>query len=168
MFRTCWAAKTPPPPAPPPKAASSSPSSPREERVGRGRKRAQPRIPCPKSSIRSARSDAGGDIAARYPYHGAESWPALHSVRLGTIGRGLFAAGVRIARNRTATNDKFAFAQGVKQTQCFRDRSRGEVAAQRAFAFENLSQVEAHGVALRNCRSNFRHASTSACRARMP
>src|SRR5258708_13611207 len=110
MFRTCWAAKTPPPPAPPPKAASSSPSSPREERVGRGRKRAQPRIPCPKSSIRSARSDAGGDIAARYPYHGAESWPALHSFRLGTIGRGLFAAGVRNARNRPPPQDKFPLA----------------------------------------------------------
>src|SRR5258708_12528876 len=146
MFRTCWAAKTPPPPAPPPKAASSSPSSPREERVGRGRKRAQPRIPCPKSSIRSARSDAGGDIAARYPYHGAESWPALHSFRLGTIGRGLFAAGVRITRNRTATNYKVAFPQGRNHPPVFPLPPRRAVAAPPPFPSQNLSPLQTHSL----------------------
>src|SRR2546425_1174490 len=90
-----------------------------------------------------------------------------HSFRLGAIGHGPFAEDARIGRNRTATNGKFAFAHGIKHPQFFRHGPRGEVAAQGAFAFENLLQVEAHGASPRNCRSNFRHASTSACRARM-
>jgi hypothetical protein len=62
--------------------------------------------------------------------------------------------------NRTAPpNGEFPFAQGIQHPQLFRHGPRGEIAAQSAFAFENLLQVKAHGASLRNCRSNFRQAA---------
>ena len=55
--------------------------------------------------------------------------------------------------NPPAANGKFPFAQGIEQPQLFRHRPRGEVAAQGAFAFQDLFQVKAHRSSPRNWRS---------------
>ena len=62
-----------------------------------------------------------------------------------SVGRGSFAESARIRMNRTAPNGEFPFAQGIEHPQLFRHGPRGEIAAQGAFACENLLQVKAHG-----------------------
>src|SRR2546422_10844964 len=69
--------------------------------------------------------------------------------------------------NRAATDGELAFAERVKHPQLFGDGPRGQFAADGAFAFKNLLQVKAHGVSVRNCRSNFCQASTRSWRATM-
>ena len=54
--------------------------------------------------------------------------------------------------HRPAANGEFPFAQGIEHTKLFPHGPRGEVAAQRAFAFKNLLPVKAHGSSPKNCR----------------
>jgi hypothetical protein len=59
----------------------------------------------------------------------------------------------------TAANGEFTLTQGIEHPQLFRHGQRGELAAQRVFTLDKFLQIEGHSGWLKNCLSNFRHAS---------
>ena len=67
-----------------------------------------------------------------------------------------------------SANGQFACTQGIEHPKFLGDGPGGQIASERAFAFENLLEVKIHDMSLRNCSSKRFHLSANRCRVDGP